>query len=67
MRCEQILRNCRRAILETCRLLVVDMVLSDEKNVPAHRWWNTSRTCSSWHDARRMLRIFGDLERLERS
>ncbi len=32
--CLQILRNCRRRIADNGRLLVVDIVLSDEKNVP---------------------------------
>lgn len=33
-RCLQILRNCRRRIPDKGRLLLVDFVLSDEKNVP---------------------------------
>jgi hypothetical protein len=32
--CLQILRNCRRRVPDEGRLLVVDIVLSDEKNVP---------------------------------
>ena len=32
--CLQILRNCRRRVPDKGRLLVVDIVLSDEKNVP---------------------------------
>jgi hypothetical protein len=32
--CLQILRNCRRRVADKGRLLVVDIVLSDEKNVP---------------------------------
>ena len=32
--CLQILRNCRRRVQDKGRLLVVDIVLSDEKNVP---------------------------------
>ena len=32
--CLQILRNCRRRVSDTGRLLVIDIVLSDEKNVP---------------------------------
>jgi hypothetical protein len=33
-RCLQILRNCRRRVPNEGRLLIVDFVLSDEKNVP---------------------------------
>lgn len=33
-RCLQILRNCRRSIPDNASLLVIDIVLSDEKNVP---------------------------------
>jgi precorrin-6B methylase 2 len=32
-RCHQILRNCRRRIPDTGRLLIVDIVMSDQKNV----------------------------------
>jgi hypothetical protein len=32
-RCHQILRNCRRRIPDTSRLLIVDIVMSDQKNV----------------------------------
>ena len=32
--CLRILRNCRRRVLGKGKLLVVDIVLSDEKNVP---------------------------------
>ena len=55
-RCEQILRNCRRAISETGRLLVIDIVLSDEKNVPY-----TYRNCL---DLAVMLQL-GRMERTE--
>ena len=33
-RCLQILRNCRRRISDKGKVLVIDIVLSDEKNVP---------------------------------
>jgi O-methyltransferase domain len=55
-RCEQILRNCRRAISETGHLLVVDIVLSDEKNTP-----DTYRNCL---DLAVMLQL-GGMERTE--
>jgi hypothetical protein len=55
-RCEQILRNCRRAISETGRLLVIDIVLSDEKHVP-----DTYRNCL---DLAVMLQL-GGMERTE--
>jgi hypothetical protein len=55
-RCEQILRNCRRAISETGRLLVVDIVLSDERSTP-----DTYRNCL---DLAVMLQL-GGMERTE--
>jgi ubiquinone/menaquinone biosynthesis C-methylase UbiE len=55
-RCQQILRNCRRAISETGRLLVVEIVLSDERNVP-----DTYRNCL---DLAVMLQL-GGMERSE--
>jgi hypothetical protein len=54
--CQEILRNCRRAISETGRLLVVDVVLSDERNVP-----DTHRNCL---DLAVMLQL-GGMERTE--
>jgi ubiquinone/menaquinone biosynthesis C-methylase UbiE len=55
-RCQQILRNCRRAVSETGRLLVVDIVLSDERNTP-----DTYRNCL---DLAVMLQL-GGMERTE--
>ena len=54
--CLQILRNCRRRIQDTGRLVVVDIVLSDEKNVH-----DTYRNCL---DLATMTQI-GGMERTE--
>jgi predicted O-methyltransferase YrrM len=55
-RCLRILRNCRRRIAETGILLVLDVVLSDEKNVP-----DTYRNCL---DLATMTQV-GGMERTE--
>ena len=55
-RCQRILRDCRRAISETGYLLVVDIVLSDERNAP-----DTYRNCL---DLAVMLQL-GGMERTE--
>ena len=56
-RCMQILRNCRRGIPNNGRLLVVEIVLSDDKNVPD--------TYSNFLDLGMLTQTDGGMERTE--
>jgi len=55
--CLKILRNCRRAIPITGRLLIVDMVLSDQKNKPD--------TYRNFLDLTTLIATEGGMERTE--